>query len=323
MAERATRQTGNTPIPMLYQPIPIAAAVNVENGHMVCVDTNGRACPVDPANNDKRVIGVLRWHASYDNSAGSAGDLNVDGIRAGCFEFTNSASADEITRADIGKTCYAVNGYTVAKTSTQAGVLGARPAAGRVFDITESGKVLVIVNPTANPQEVDEDDLFTSHFITMKSAGTWTLTESSDVILDTLTAANATIFFLTDLTNEAKAQSSKGRALKSVTMLYGLGTAALDALDLSLKQVVVPAHGTAVTATELAGGTTDDDYDEDHDTAAKRVLHTEPDHTLTVTVPDPAVLADNRMLLAVAHINGSATGEFIFKGFLARWARIR
>lgn len=76
---------------------------------------------------------------TVDNSAGAAGDLSVPIDRDGWFKVANSAAADQITRADIGKTCYLVDDQTVAKTDGGA----TRAAAGRVRDIDPDGDVWI------------------------------------------------------------------------------------------------------------------------------------------------------------------------------------
>lgn len=61
------------------------------------------------------LVGVGRAEEQVDNSAGSNGDKTLD-YRPGVYRFLNSAAADEITAAEIGATCYAVDDQTVAKT---------------------------------------------------------------------------------------------------------------------------------------------------------------------------------------------------------------
>ena len=53
----------------------------------------------------------------------------------GIFQFANSASTDEIKKADIGATCYVVDNQTVAKTDNSA----ARKAAGKIIDVDANG----------------------------------------------------------------------------------------------------------------------------------------------------------------------------------------
>lgn len=78
--------------------------------------------------------GAGRAEERIDNSAGAAGDLSIK-IREGIFTFGNSASTDEITAADIGRVCYAVDDQTVARTSGS----NARSPAGIVAGVSSSG----------------------------------------------------------------------------------------------------------------------------------------------------------------------------------------
>lgn len=61
------------------------------------------------------LVGVGRAEAQADNSAGGDGALALY-YRPGTYHFANSAAADEITAAEIGDKCYAVDDQTVAKT---------------------------------------------------------------------------------------------------------------------------------------------------------------------------------------------------------------
>ncbi|MBI1408128.1 MAG: hypothetical protein GC145_18605 [Caulobacter sp.] len=62
------------------------------------------------------------------------GDVTVQ-VQAGCFNFANSAGADEITIADVGKVAFIVDDETLARTS--AG--GTRAIAGPIIDVDEDG----------------------------------------------------------------------------------------------------------------------------------------------------------------------------------------
>ena len=80
------------------------------------------------------LVGVGRAEERVDNSAGSAGDLTCR-YRPGVYRFANSASSDEITIADIGELCWAVDDQTVAKTDGSA----ARSPAGIVDHVDALG----------------------------------------------------------------------------------------------------------------------------------------------------------------------------------------
>ncbi len=113
---------------------PADATVHIFAGGLVSLTSAGNARPARATNTD-RVRGVAV--EEVDNDPGAIGDLNVKS-RTGTYLFTNSAAADEITKADFGSTCYVVDDQTVAKTSDT----GARPAAGRIVRL-EDGKVAV------------------------------------------------------------------------------------------------------------------------------------------------------------------------------------
>jgi hypothetical protein len=71
---------------------------------------------------------------NYDNTGGLAGAFKVK-IKRGCFLLKNSAAADAITLADVGKTCWIVDDETVAKTDGGA----TRSKAGLVYDVEAGG----------------------------------------------------------------------------------------------------------------------------------------------------------------------------------------
>ncbi|WP_163266465.1 hypothetical protein [Chelativorans alearense] len=80
------------------------------------------------------LYGVGRAEKRADNAAGADGDISVK-YRAGTFRFANSAAADEITIADIGAPCFAVDDQTVAKTDGT----GTRSPAGFVDHLDDLG----------------------------------------------------------------------------------------------------------------------------------------------------------------------------------------
>lgn len=56
-------------------------------------------------------------------------------LERGIFRFANSASADEIEKANIGADCYVVDNQTVALTDDT----GARERAGKIIDVDAAG----------------------------------------------------------------------------------------------------------------------------------------------------------------------------------------
>lgn len=128
--ERDTPRMGNAPIPNNLN-FPVAAAVKIYNGSLVSIDSSGNARPARATSTDT-VVG--RATDTVDNTAGSAGDLNVE-VEQGVFAWENSSSSDEIAADDVGKICYVVNDQTVALTSSSS----TRPPAGVVVRVDGDG----------------------------------------------------------------------------------------------------------------------------------------------------------------------------------------
>ena len=110
---------------------PVAASTLIYEGALVCLNASGNAVPGSTATG---LVPRGVAEARADNSAGSAGDIQVS-TRSGFFRFGNSASADEITRAEIGDTAYIVDDQTVAKTDGTS----TRSAAGKIVDVDSVG----------------------------------------------------------------------------------------------------------------------------------------------------------------------------------------
>ena len=110
---------------------PVAAVVKIYAGALVVLDSAGNAKPGVAATG---LIAVGRAEVQVDNSSGSAADLTVK-VRRGLYRWGNSASTDEITKAEIGDACFIVDDQTVAKTDGS----GARSPAGFVEDVDAQG----------------------------------------------------------------------------------------------------------------------------------------------------------------------------------------
>jgi len=109
----------------------LAAAVTVHAGAMLVRNAAGFIAPATTALN---LTGVGRAEETVDNATGVAGDKAVS-FMAGRFRYANSATTDEVTIADIGKACFAVDDQTVAKTDGT----GTRSKAGVVDDVDDLG----------------------------------------------------------------------------------------------------------------------------------------------------------------------------------------
>ncbi|MBM1816258.1 hypothetical protein [Pseudosulfitobacter pseudonitzschiae] len=117
----------------------VAASTKIFAGAMVMVNATGFAVEGRTATG---LIGLGRSEETVDNSDGANGDLSVQ-WKSGSFRYTNSAGADEITAADIGNPCYAVDDQTVAKTDDT----GARSPAG-LIDFVDAQGVWVLFDPS-------------------------------------------------------------------------------------------------------------------------------------------------------------------------------
>ncbi len=119
---------------------PLAASAVVFAGGIVALAASGFVAAGTTATG-LVAVGVATHY--QDNTAGGAGDQHVD-VKIGCFAFDNSAAADEITAADVGKPCYLVDDHTVAKTDGEA----TRSLAGIIDGVDDFG-VWVLIDPTS------------------------------------------------------------------------------------------------------------------------------------------------------------------------------
>lgn len=113
---------------------PLAASAKVYGGALVMRNAAGF---VIAGSTIVGGIGLGCAEESADNGAGAAGDVSVD-YRPGYFLFANSAAADLIGQAEVGKLCYIVDDQTVAKTDG-----GATRSPAGVVDGLEGTRVWV------------------------------------------------------------------------------------------------------------------------------------------------------------------------------------
>jgi hypothetical protein len=115
-----------------YYTPPVEASTTLYNGGIVCCNPAGNAVPGSVSNNLK-AMGIAE--ETVDNSKGAAGDQLVKIRRGGAHALHSLSGADEITKADVGRTCYVVDDQTVAKTDGG----GSRSAAGIVRQVDNDG----------------------------------------------------------------------------------------------------------------------------------------------------------------------------------------
>lgn len=117
---------------------PVAASQKIYAGALVMLNATGHAVKGATATG---LVGAGRAEQQVDNASGSAGAVSIDYL-PGTFRFANSATTDEITAADIGTVCYAVDDETVAKTHAT----NTRSPAGIVDGVDAQG-VWVRIDP--------------------------------------------------------------------------------------------------------------------------------------------------------------------------------
>jgi hypothetical protein len=111
--------------------LSVAAGKVIWAGSLVMVNAAGFAEPASAATGKVAAGRAEHW---VDNTSGADG-AQIVRVTRGVFAFANSTGADAISRTEIGKTVYAVDDQTVAKTDGTA----SRSAAGRVFDVDADG----------------------------------------------------------------------------------------------------------------------------------------------------------------------------------------
>ena len=100
------------------------------------------------------------------------------------------------------------------------------------------------------------------------SAGTWAITESSNVVSNDRTAADAAVTVLVPIRMPSNQSALKGAKLTSIDVGYLIGTAAADDFaTVELEKVTVGADNVAAS-----GAAVDVTLDTAHDTAAERWL---------------------------------------------------
>lgn len=124
----ATAEISTPARPGITGNYPVAAATLIFLGTLVALDASGNAVPASDTAG-LRVIG--RAEHTVDNSAGAAGDLNVD-VARGVFRFANS-TGNAVSADDVLKIAFVEDDQTVAITSTH------KAKAGRILDLDEDG----------------------------------------------------------------------------------------------------------------------------------------------------------------------------------------
>lgn len=164
-AEVNTPKKGADAVPAVLS-LPMAA-VKIWKGSLVAINNSGYATP---AATTVGLVAIGRAEETVDNSAGSAGDLNIQVCR-GIHRFANSSSTGAITQADVGKVCYVVDDSTVSRLDA-----GTRPIAGKVLEVDSSGVWVETGIMSSDPRVVDayltagEDMSSTGQYLFVKNS---------------------------------------------------------------------------------------------------------------------------------------------------------
>ena len=153
------------------------------------------------------------------------------------------------------------------------------------------------------------------------SAGTWTVTESSNVYFVTRTAATQKDYYTIPIIMPFRTTADKGAKLKSVTVVATFGgtiSTSNDDFEVNIIQVTTPVDGSTPVGSVLAGDT-GSDYGTTYDTKAERLVA--GTHTFTVTIPtgEQDFIDDGEQLYARVMVEdaGSADLTFVLKGAIA------
>jgi len=129
----ATPRATNEMLSARHRMLPVAANAKIWQGTLVILNA-GVAQP-GSAVAAAVTMGIAEFTA--DNTGGIAGAVSVS-VKRGVFSLA-SDPADPVLPAQIGSVCYVLDDQTVSATSAA----GAKPVAGRVFNIDSDGSVWV------------------------------------------------------------------------------------------------------------------------------------------------------------------------------------
>jgi hypothetical protein len=152
----------------------VKADAVIYRGAILVVGSDGYAKPATTATG-LVAVGIAREPVDATGFASGAKTVEVEEMTIGC---KNSAGGDEITIADLGRTCYLVDDQTVAKTSGG----GTRSVAGYVRKI-ESGLIYVEFSNTAS---ADGDLVAANNLSDVASAATARANIGANLVSDSV-----------------------------------------------------------------------------------------------------------------------------------------
>lgn len=138
-----------------------------------------------------------------------------------------------------------------------------------------------------------------------KSAGTWTLGVSSNVVSEARTAAAASFDLLVPVVLPGSEAYHQGAKVKAIRLYYQIGTAA--ASDFATVAVHKMTLGSAVSGAAVTVS-----LDGNHDTATKRKAIGV--HEMTITITDGAWLKEDEGMYLQCVVSAAATTVFTLFG---------
>ena len=192
--------------------------------------------------------------------------------------------------------------------------------------LTMSTKALALEGALTVASEKTDHEIAVNHCAAAyTSAGTWTVSESSNALIVTRTAAQADHYRTHGpIQFPSRTAASKGAKLKSVSVAYTVGGTIdtdKDIFSVNIIKQTLPTDGSGASASVIAG---DDeaDLDTDHNTNAKRLAA--GSHTLVVTIPvgEQAYAADGEAYYVRIRVKDNSTANltFVLIGITAKYA---
>jgi len=228
-SKRSTQKWDSGVMPHSFS-LGVKAATSLYQGTIVCADSTGYAV-AGAVSTTQKVLGVAQ--ADADNASGSSGAINVE-IKAGVFQFANSAAADEITQAEVGSYCYIVDNQTVAKTDNG----GTRIRCGKIMGVDSAG-VWVAIHPYGITADVAT--LTGSETLTNKTLTTPTIASFANATHTHANAANGGLVAVGGVTPGTAYQALRTNSGATATEMGGrvIGGAAVATFTAGALAIVV------------------------------------------------------------------------------------
>lgn len=192
--------------------------------------------------------------------------------------------------------------------------------------LTMSTKALALSGALTVTTEKTDHQVAVNHLnAAYASAGTWTVSESTNALIVTRTSAQADHYRTHGpILLPARTAASKGAKLKSVSVAYTVGgtiDTTNDIFSVNIIKQTLPADGSGASASVIAGDD-ETDLDASHNTNALRLAS--GSHTVTVTIPvgEQAYAADGEAYYVRIRVKDTTTANltFVLNGIAANYA---